>query len=203
MLVALLHGVSFATAPMLSFGPFKIFVLSSSLRDGWRGTLRLALVPLVADIPVIGLLWFLIGSLSASMLNLLRIAGALFYIYLAYSLHRNAQRKVSQERLQQTGQRTFWQAVTAVWITPQVYINWATIGIPALILYSNQSTVQALSFLVGFYGLWIPGLAAQIILTSMAGRVNQAATRILVGGGALLLLVFAAYQIWLGFTGLL
>ena len=203
MIVIFLNSLSFATTPLLAFGPFKIFVLSHALQNGWRRALPLALTPLVADIPVILLVWLILRQLPEQAIEILRVTGGLFFFYLAYVLFRNARRmQAVDERVASAPNRTFWQAVVSIWISPQVYINWTAIGIPALLGYTEQALWRGIAFLGAFYLLWVGGLAAQIILFSQAGRINMEANNIVIMLASLLLVGFGAYQIWLGATGL-
>lgn len=198
MVLALLQGISFGMAPLLSIGPFKIFVLSQSLQRGWRNSLYLAFVPLIADIPVIIILWLLLQQLPKPAVNVLRVVGGGFYIYLAYRIVKNSTRDLRSEDLAQPPQRTFLQAITAVWVTPAVYINWSTIGIPAMLGYIEDSIWHMASFVLGFYILWIGGLAFQIFLVGRAGDVSKKVNTWLVYFAALLLVWFGIYQFWIG-----
>lgn len=204
MIVIFLHALSLATTPLLSFGPFKIFVLSQALQVGWRRSLPLALTPLAADIPVILLVWLVLRQVPMSVIDVLRITGGLFFFYLAIVLFRNVRKmQISTEIVANAPHRTFWQAVTAIWISPQVYINWTAIGIPALLVYAAESVWRGFAFLFFFYLLWIGGLAIQITLFSQAGKVNERVNTYLIMTGSLLLIGFGLYQIWLGATGLM
>jgi threonine/homoserine/homoserine lactone efflux protein len=203
VIVILLHALSLATTPLLSFGPFKIFVLSQSIQFGWRQTLRLALTPLVADIPVILLVWLVLRQLPENVINILSISGGLFYFYLALVLFRTVRKMaISDEQIASAPSRTFWQAAAAIWISPQVYINWTIIGVPALLIYSKDSIWYGLAFLFFFYLLWIGGLSLEIIIFGQASSISEKATKYLVIVGSLLLIAFGIYQIWLGINGL-
>lgn len=162
----------------------------------------LALVPLLSDIPVIILIWLVMRQFPDWALNVLRLVGGLFYLYLAYGLIRNVGRKLAEDALATTPRRTFGQAITAVWVTPNVYINWSVIGVPALIGYAQQSFGHAAGFLLGFYLLWVGGLAMQIILIGQAGKVSSQANRYLIYAAALLLVGFGIYLISDGATRL-
>ncbi|MEJ2598766.1 MAG: LysE family transporter [Anaerolineales bacterium] len=204
MIVIFLHSLSFATTPLLAFGPFKIFVLSHALQGGWRRALPLALTPLVADIPVILLVWLVLRQLPGQAIDILLVTGGVFFFYLAYVLYRNTRRMGAvDERIANAPKRSFWQAVFSIWVSPQVYINWTAIGIPALLGYTDQALWRGIAFLVSFYILWIGGLAAQIILFGQASRINVQANNIVIMAASLLLTGFGIYQIWLGATRLL
>lgn len=198
MWIALLQGISFATAPLLSVSPFKIYVLSQSLRQGWRRSLPLALTPLIADIPVVLLIWLVLSQLPEWSLNVLRIAGGLFYGYLAYRLLRHTRNPVDETVLEQAPRRTFREAVAALWVSPPVYINWSVIGVPALLGYAEQSTWHAVGFIAGFYPVFISGLALQIFLVGQAGRISARANTAVLVAAALFLTAFGVYQLWIG-----
>lgn len=202
MIIIFLHALSLATTPLLSFGPFKILVLSAALQHGWRRSLPLALTPLVADIPVILLVWLVLRQLPDDAIDFLRISGGLFFIYLAMVLFRGARRmqKMPAATPAAAPSRTFLQAVTAIWVAPQVYINWTAIGIPALLGYLQEAIWRAVAFLLFFYVLWIGGLATQIVLFSQAGKINPQANNYLIMIASLLLVGFGVYQIKLGVT---
>ena len=200
MWIALLQGFSFATAPLLSFGPVKSLVFSQARRQGWRRSLPLALVPLLGDIPIIILIWLVLRQLPDWSVNALRIGGGLFYVYLAYGLIRNSRQQLSEEVFESAPRRTFGQAITAIWVTPQVYINWSIIGVPAILGYAVQSTRHVVGFLTGFYVIWIGGLALQIILIGQAGKLSSQANRYLIFIAALLLVAFGIYQFSIGAT---
>jgi threonine/homoserine/homoserine lactone efflux protein len=204
MIVMFLHALSLAATPLLAFGPFKIFVLSEALQNGWRRSLPLALTPLVADIPVILLVCLVLRQLPDRAIEVLRITGGLFFFYLAYVLFRNARRmQAVDEKVAAAPNRTFWQAILAIWVSPQVYITWTAIGIPALLHYSAQAFWRGVAFLVFFYLLWVGGLAAQIILFSQAGRINTQVNTIAIMVASLLLVGFGIYQIRAGAAGLM
>jgi threonine/homoserine/homoserine lactone efflux protein len=204
MIIILLHALSLALTPLLSFGPFKIFVLSQAIQKGWRRTLRLALTPLVADIPVIITVWLLLSRLPEWTIHVLQFSGGLFFIYLASVLYRRARvAPVSADTLPNAPDHSFRQAVTSIWINPQVYINWGIIGVPALLNYSEQSVWHAAAFLFFFYVIWVGGLALQIILFGTLGTINQRANTSIIILASVLLLCFGIYQIWIGITTLL
>jgi len=203
MWIAFLQGISFTTAPLLAFSPFKIFVFSQALQQGWRRSLPLAFAPLLAQIPVIILLWVVLRQLPAWSIDMLRLTGGLFYIYLAYSIIRRARQPVQTDTITNVPRRTFGQAITVVWVSPQIYINWSIIGVPVLLGYAAQSLWYMIAFLVGFYLLCVGRVALQIMLVGQAGKISPHANIYIVVIAALLLVGFGLYQLWLGATNLL
>jgi threonine/homoserine/homoserine lactone efflux protein len=137
------------------------------------------------------------------VINLLRISGGLFFFYLARQIIRNALRPpVEKAPKMVPASRTFWQAVTAIWISPAVYINWTTVGVPGLLTYTKQALWRGIAFLLIFYTMWIGGLAVQIVLFGQAGRINPQMNKWILVAAGMLLVGFGFYQIWLGVTAL-
>jgi threonine/homoserine/homoserine lactone efflux protein len=149
------------------------------------------------------LLWVVLQQVPEWSVEGLRALGGLFYIYLAIRLVRTAGTQLAPDMLDVEFNRSYWQAVVAVWITPVAYINWAVIGVPALLTYAEQSLAHVIAFLVGFYAVWVGGLAAQIWIVGQADRVLKTRTVYLVYAGSILLVGFGIYQIWLGLSNIL
>ena len=73
---------------------------------------------------------------------------------------------------------------------------------PALLAYAAQSNWYVVGFLAGFYGLFVGGLALQIILVGQAGKLSSQANGYVIAGAALLLVGFGLYMFWIGATNL-
>ena len=72
------QGIFFGLYGALLPGPFQAFLLSQILRNGWKRTLRLALIPLFSDVPVIFLFLLILSQVPGWFINLLQISGGSF-----------------------------------------------------------------------------------------------------------------------------
>jgi threonine/homoserine/homoserine lactone efflux protein len=180
-------------------GPFQAYLLSQTLRNGWRRTLIATFAPLISDGPIVFLVLLILTQTPAWFLNLLRILGGFFLLYLARGAYL-AFRSAGPLQPDTAGpvQQSLFQAALLNALNPNPYIFWGTIAGPILIEGWRHSPASGLGFLLGFYGTLIGGFMAFVLLFAIAGRLDPGASRILSGASALLLLLFGLYQLWLG-----
>ncbi len=65
MWLFLIQGVAFGLAAAAQPGPFQAYLLSQTLRNGWRATLPAALAPLISDGPIILITFLLLSRMPA------------------------------------------------------------------------------------------------------------------------------------------
>ncbi len=182
-------------------GPLQFFMLSQTLRVGWRRALPAALAPLISDGPIMLLFMLVLSHTPDWFLDALRIVGGLFILYLAWGAIQ-AYRAINQaaELPQEGARQSFLKASTMNLFNPNVYIFWATIGAPFVLDGLTHSTWGGLSFIVGMYGTMIPAMALIILLFGLGGELKPSVRRYVGGVLALLLLGIGLYQIGLGVT---
>ncbi len=195
----LLTGISLGFYAAISPGPFQAFLLSQSLKNGWRRTLPAALAPLFTDGPIIALVLLLLTQTPDWFLSALRIAGGFFIIYLAkgaFDTFRKGDFRLSVTP--EAAERNMLKAIMMNALNPNPYIFWSVVAGPILLEGWRQAPRLGLSFLLGFYGTMVSGLAGLIILFATARQLGPKVTRILSGVSAAALLIFGLYQIWEG-----
>ncbi|MDQ4078137.1 MAG: LysE family translocator, partial [Chloroflexota bacterium] len=92
MLGFLARGVALGMPVAVLPSPYKFFIISKALLNGWRPTLFLGVAPLFADIPIAILMLLILGQAPQLFLNVIRLAGGFFILYLAWRIWRVAQR---------------------------------------------------------------------------------------------------------------
>ena len=180
-------------------GSFQAFLISQSLKNGWRRTLPLALAPLLSDLPIIALIMLVLTRLPESFLRVIRIAGGLFLLYLAWSAF-SAWRNYSADRANavENNSRSVWKAALINFLNPNVYIFWGLIGGAILAQGWQESPALPFIFLAAFYVVMVSATAAIIILFGTARRLGPRLTRGLLLVSALALGGFGVYQLWQG-----
>jgi len=198
MLTLFVQGLALGLQPAASFGPFKMFLMSTTLRDGWKRTLPFCLSPLLADIPIVLLVLLVLGRVPQALLNGLSIAGGLFMLYLAWRIVR-AMRKgnpgITPNAAPSTSGRTLLQTLSFIWLSPGPYITWTLVLGPILIQALGQSALHAVSFLAGFYAVFVAGLAVFVVAVGVAGALNANFNRWLMWLSVLALTVLGLSQI--------
>jgi threonine/homoserine/homoserine lactone efflux protein len=198
----LVLGFSAAAQP----GPFQAYLLSQTVSHGWRRTLSAAFAPLISDGPIIVLVLLALTQMPDWFLDLMRLCGGLFLLYLAWGAYRGmGQTAVATIPSHPTtaARQNIFKAALMNALSPNPYIFWGTIGGPILINAWRQAPAWGISFMVGFYGTLIGGFIAFIALFAIAKQLDPRLSRVLSGASALALLLFGLYQIWSGASGLL
>ena len=184
----------------LSPGPLTTLCISQSLRFGAREGMKVALAPLITDLPIILLTLFILARLEnqSTVLAGIAWAGALFLIYLGWESLRF---KGLADRGLEVKPQSWQKGIVANLLNPHPYLFWFTVGGPLLI--QGDGPAPAATFLVSFYLLLV---GTKLTLAWLVGR-----WRGLMGSAGyiwtirllgLALLAFAAYFIWLGLTHL-
>ncbi len=196
----LLTGISLGFYAAMSPGPFQAFLLAQSLKNGWKRTLPASLAPLFTDGPIIALVLLLLTQTPNWFLSALRIVGGFFIVYLAKDAFDTVkQGGISLEATAETSERGMLKAIMMNALNPNPYIFWSVVAGPILLEGWRQLPQLGLSFLIGFYGTMVSGLAGLIVLFATARQLGPKVTRILSGVSAAALLIFGLYQIWEGF----
>ena len=84
MLGFFLRGLALGLPAAAQPGPFQAYLLSQTMKNGWRHTLPAALAPLLSDGPIIILVVLILTQLPPWFLRVVRIAGGVFILYLAW-----------------------------------------------------------------------------------------------------------------------
>lgn len=203
MLVFLSQGLILGGTAAAQPGPLQAYLLSQTLKNGWRRTLPAAFAPLISDIPIVLLIIFVLTRAPSWSLTFLQIIGGFFLIYLAFSSFRNLK---SSETLQSTSVESSKQSILKAslmnFFSPNPYIFWATIAGPIFIEGWRQAPQNGISFVLGFYIMLIGGFAAFVALFALTKHLDSRVNRILGRLSAAALLIFGLYQLWQGFSAL-
>ncbi len=161
----LLTGMLFGLAAGISPGPLLALVISETVRHGRQGGIRVALAPLVTDVPIILLVLFLSSSLYGhdAVIGTISVAGALFILYLAYECFfvRSA-----PERTVNRGAGSLRKGIISNLLNPHPYLFWLTIGCPLLARAYDGGFLPPAAFLGGLYGCLV---GSKIMIAFLVG----------------------------------
>ena len=127
MLTYLARGLVLGGTAAAQPGPLQAFLLSQTLKNGWRRTLPAALAPLISDGPIVALVLLALTRLPERLLNWLQIGGGLFLLYLAwgaYGVFRSAAAGAAPHHPESAG-RGLLKAALMNALSPNPYIFWA------------------------------------------------------------------------------
>ncbi len=102
MIPYFLLGATLAFSAAVQPGPFQAYLVSSTMAGGWRRTMPAAFAPLLSDIPIVALVLLLLTRIPPLWLDVLRVAGGAFLLYLAaraFSAFRGYRREIASTGL--------------------------------------------------------------------------------------------------------
>jgi threonine/homoserine/homoserine lactone efflux protein len=148
-------------------GPLMALVLAQSLRFGTREGQKVAVAPLITDIPIVILATALVAAAAdaaAGLLGAISLAGAVFVAYLGIESIRTTGVEAGRP---DESPRSWTRGAAVNALSPHPYLFWVTVGAPVLIRAWTADPPAAVAFLVGFYASLV---GAKLLLAVVAGR---------------------------------
>ena len=199
MLSYLIFGIVYAFAAAVQPGPLQTYIISQTLRKGWRSTLPTAFAPVISDGPILILVLFLLSTIPDNFIVILRIGGGLFLLYLGYRAFKSWQEFDADETISnESSQQTLFKAVFINLLNPAPYLGWSLIMGPLFLEGWRIEPSYGIALIIGFYLTMILTLAGIIILFGFARKLGPKVSKILLGISAIILFGFGIYQLWLG-----
>jgi len=209
MLSVLLIGAAFGFSAAVQPGPFQAYLVSSTMVRGWRHTLPTVFAPVLSDIPVVALVLTVLARVGNAWLDVLRMAGGVFLLYLASKAWR-AYREYGQDGQGQAASlsysegvgsapaRSVLEAATVNLLNPNPYIAWSTVLGPLVLRSWTDAPTHAAAFVAAFYGTMVGSTIVLVLLLAGARSLGSAVGRAFVAFSALALAAFGAWQIGVG-----
>ncbi len=112
-------GITLGFAAAVQPGPLLTYIISQTLKNGWRSTLPAAFAPLVSDIPIATVILMVLSQVPAWLVQALRLAGGFFLLYLAYGAFKAWQNFAEYKPAAvQSGGQSLLKAATVNWLNP-------------------------------------------------------------------------------------
>jgi threonine/homoserine/homoserine lactone efflux protein len=195
----LLSGISLALTAVASPGPFQAYLISQTLKNGWRQTLIASLSPLISDGPIILLTLLVLTRVPEIFLRGIQIVGGALLLYFAWRTWRAYQGFDSSSLLnREPGSQNLKEAALVNALSPGPWIFWSLIAGPILLEGWRISPWFGFAFLFGFYATMVLGLATFILILGTARELGSKFTHMLLGVSTVILLFFGLYQIYTG-----
>ncbi len=174
MLDALGIGVALGLAAGLAPGPMLALVLSASLQGGFVAGARVAVAPLLSDVPVVPLCVLVLDGLPGRIVAAIAVAGGAFVLLLGM---RALRAPVPAGAPRAVGGHDVLRAALVNVTNPHPWIFWIGVGGPVLLRAAGTSAWAAVAFVAGFYGLLV---GTKVVL---AAGVAAGRRRLLAGRG--------------------
>ncbi|MDD2851782.1 MAG: LysE family transporter [Desulfuromonadaceae bacterium] len=162
LIIGILLGLSAGFAP----GPLLTLVISETLQHGIRSGAKVALAPVVTDIPIILLAIFIVSKLSGFQyaLGIISLTGGVFILIAGYQSICTKAVKVSIEHKQP---KSLMKGIVANFLNPHPYLFWISVGGPTMSKALTKGVVPLCAFIAGFY---LALVGAKVMLAVAVGR---------------------------------
>lgn len=141
-------------------------VISETLRHGIEAGVRVAIAPIITDLPIVAVSVFFIASLSEyqAVLGVISLTGAVLLLYMAYEYIAMAGYRADFGKSQENSLR---KGILVNMLSPNPYLFWLSVGAPLTSKAISESTLAVILFMLGFY-LFLIG--SKMALAVLVGR---------------------------------
>jgi threonine/homoserine/homoserine lactone efflux protein len=169
MIALLSAGVVYGLSAGFSPGPLLALVISQTLKHGIREGVKVAVAPLLTDLPIIFISLLVLTRLSdfKTVLGMISIVGGLFVAYLAFGNLRPQRPNLEAGR---AAPQSLAKGVAANALSPHPYLFWLTVGGPVIVRGWTESPVGSVAFLLIFFACL---LGAKVLTAWITGRSRQ------------------------------
>ena len=198
----LVKGMTLGFSAGIAPGPLTFLVITQTLQYNWREGFKVAIAPLITDLPIILVCCFLLLRLSQFdvVIGLISLLGAYFLIRMALENWRAAPPHAGVS----TGAPgSLIKGILANLFNPHPYLFWLTVGAPLIMSRGSERLHDGSIFIIGMFSLMI-GVKVVIALALKHSRsaFSDSSYRLFLRGSALALGIFAVTFIREGFMRL-
>lgn len=194
-------GLSAGFAP----GPLLTLVVSETLQHDIKSGVKVALAPVITDLPIIILTLLILAKLSNfhNILGIVSLTGGFVILFMGYKSLRSQGVGLN---LQETRPKSLAKGILVNALSPHPYLFWLSVGAPTMTKAMNLSIIAVLAFICSFYTFLVGSKILLAILVGksksfLAGTVYIYTMRIL--GLVLCVLAFVLFRDGLKLLGIL
>ena len=155
-------GLSAGFAP----GPLLTLVISETLRHDIKAGVKVALAPILTDLPIIILTLLVLSKLSNfdGILGAVTMLGGCFVLYMGYESVCTKGIKLS---LAEEQPKSLIKGALTNALSPHPYLFWISVGAPTMTKAISLDFSAPAAFIIGFYGFLV---GSKIFLAILVGK---------------------------------
>ena len=160
LFIGIILGLSAGFSP----GPLLTLVISETLRHGIRSGIKVALAPIVTDLPIVLISLFILANLANfhTILGIISLGGGIFLLLLGY---QSLKTQGVNPDIPLTSPKSLTKGVFTNLLSPHPYLFWLTIGAPTITNAMNSHPFAGIAFIGSFYFCLVGAKIAVAILT--------------------------------------
>lgn len=162
-------GITLGLSAGISPGPLLTLVITETLRFGIREGIKVAIAPILTDLPIMAAAVFVVSNLASvkPVIGGLSLLGAFFLVYLGIESLRI---KGVVLEMGTSKPKSIRKGMVANFLNPNPYLFWFTLGGPLLINASDDGWLPVAGFITAFYLLLV---GSKVLLAVIAGKSGK------------------------------
>ena len=155
-------GLSAGFAP----GPLLTLVIAETLQHDIKSGFKVAIAPIITDLPIIILTLLLLSKLSNfhDILGVISLIGGCFILYMGYESIRTKGIELNLKKLKPDSLK---KGVLANALNPHPYLFWLSVGAPTMTKAMSLSNSAPLAFIISFYAFLV---GSKVVLAILVGK---------------------------------
>jgi len=166
MLSSLLAGIVMGLTAGFSPGPLSTLVITQTLRHGLKEGVKVAVAPLMTDLPIIAASLLLLSRVAhnENILGVISLAGGVYVLYLAVETFRIRGFELPDETV---APRSLMKGVMTNFLSPSPYLFWTTVGTSMISRSWKNGALAPAVFVLSFLFVLV---TSKMTLAFIAGR---------------------------------
>jgi threonine/homoserine/homoserine lactone efflux protein len=160
--IGTLLGLTAGFAP----GPLLTLVISETLQHDFKSGVKVAIAPIITDLPIIFLALFILSKLSNfnNVLGIISFIGAFFILFIGYTNVRTSGVVLNENQVEP---KSLIKGVLVNALSPHPYLFWLSVGAPIIFKAMSLNVSAPVVFIVSFYFFLV---GSKIVLALLVGR---------------------------------
>lgn len=147
-------------------GPLLTLVISETLQHDIKSGIKVALAPLITDLPIVVLTLFVLSKLSGfhTVLGIISLVGAVFILFMGWESIRTKGVELNSSGVEQ---KSLKKGALVNALSPHPYLFWFSVGAPTMTKAMNLGISSAGAFIGSFYLLLV---GSKVLLSILTGK---------------------------------
>ncbi len=162
----LISGTLFGLFAGFAPGPLLTLVISETLKHNVKSGFKVAIAPVITDIPIVLLTLFLLSKLTHfnTVLGVISIVGGGLVLFFGYECVRSKGIELQDTEKKSQSLR---KGVIVNVLSPHPYLFWFSVGAPILLKAHNLGISAAAGFVLSFYCMLI---GSKLVIAVLTGK---------------------------------
>jgi threonine/homoserine/homoserine lactone efflux protein len=166
MMNFLTMGIVLGLSAGFSPGPLLALLISATLQHGTKAGVKVALAPLIGDLPLIVLTYYILSKLSNfhNILGIISMTGGVLIFIMGY---KDIRSKRDLSTIRTNPSQSLAKGILVNVLNPYPYLFWFGVGAPTLVRAMAINIAAPLLFILGFYTMLV---GSKVLLSLLVGK---------------------------------